>query len=412
MDLVYHVMKSPLILSDQIRPGSRSKMDLRFTQKLCKIGKSTGFDRHQDDTDAIINDNIVSDESQRHFARYYGFYYIYNRKENSVSKKGLLLAAAIIILGLMTPLLTGAAEEALPPSPEPPSGYFEGRPTPAPSPVPDEKIIDHVHYPELYPRFFFQRNRKLLEIWFPNIRDADEAVLIYDGQVWMIDCGDEKMGQRGIAMLQQLGITEIDVLFNSHLHHDHINGLYLTNEVAKVGEVRICFPTESTESGQRLARLAEERGIPLAEYKDGDRFTMGDGAVELLFLKNNEEYLDMNNQSAVTRITYGERTILFTADMEAPGQQAMLERIGPELLKCDIVKYPHHCKSDMYTPFYQALEAKVAIATSVEGRGDPGQIAMINRGMPMIYTATKDQFTHLVTDGEYWLIERVQIKVK
>ena len=42
-------------------------------------------------------------------------------------------------------------------------------------------------------------------------------------------------------------------------------------------------------------------------------FTMGDGAVELLFLKNNEEYLDMNNQSAVTRITYGERTILFTA---------------------------------------------------------------------------------------------------
>ena len=66
----------------------------------------------------------------------------------------------------------------------------------------------------------------------------------------------------------------------------------------------------------------------------------------------------------------------------------------------------------MYTPFYEALEAKVAIATSVEGRGDPGQIAMINRGMPMIYTATKDQFTHLVTDGEYWLIERVPIREK
>ena len=79
MDLVYHVMKSPLILSDQIHPGSRSKMDLRFTQKLCKIGKSTGFDRHQYDTDAIINNNIVSDESQRYFARYYEINYIYNR---------------------------------------------------------------------------------------------------------------------------------------------------------------------------------------------------------------------------------------------------------------------------------------------------------------------------------------------
>lgn len=410
MDLVYHVMKSPLILSDQIRPGSRSKMDLRFTQKLCKIGKSMGSDRHQDDTDAIINDNIVSDESQRYFARYYGFYYIYNRKENGVNKKGLLLAAAIIILVLMTPLMTCAAEEVLPPSPEPPSGYFEGRPTPAPSPVPEEKIIDHVHHPEVYPRFFFQRDRKLLEIWIPNIRDADEAILMYDGQVWMIDCGDEKMGARGVPLLQQLGITKIDILFNSHLHHDHINGLALTNDVARVGEVRICFSPDLTESGLRLIRVAEERGIPIKEYRDGDRFTMGDGAVEFLIMKNNEENLDMNNQSAVTRITYGERTILFMADMEQPGQQAMIERIGPELLKCDIVKYPHHAKSDMYTPFYEALGAGLAIVTSVEGRGDAGQIAIANRGMPAVYTAVKDQFTHLVTDGKYWLVERVPIQ--
>ena len=387
-------------------------MDLRFTQKMCKIGESTGFDRHQDDTDAIININIVSDESQQYFSQYCWIYYLYNRKENSVKKSGLIRAAAIMILALMMPLYTGAAEEMAPPSPEPPAGYVEGRPTPAPSPVPAETIIDHVNHPEMYPKFFFQRNKKLLEIWIPNIRDADEAVLMYDGQVWMIDCGDEKMGQRGIVMLQQLGITKIDILFNSHLHHDHINGLYLTNDVAKVGEVRICFPVESTDSGLRLARLAEERGIPIAEYKDGDRFTMGDGAVELLFLKNNEESLDMNNQSAVTRITYGERTILFTADMEAPGQQAMIERIGPELLKCDIVKYPHHGKSDLYTPFFEAMDAKLAVVTSVEGRGDAGQIALSNRGLPAVYTAVKDQFTHIVTDGEYWLIERVPIRIK
>lgn len=410
MDLVYHVMKSPLILSDQIRPESRSKMDLRFTQKLCKIGKSTGFDRHQDDTDAIINDNIVSDESQRYFARYYSFYYIYNRKENSVSKKGLLQAMMIMILALMMPITTCAAEEALPPSPEPPSGYFEGRPTPAPSPIPEEKIIDHVHHPETYPRFFFQRDRKLFEIWIPNIRDADEAILMYDGQVWMIDCGDERMGKRGTVLLQQLGITKIDILFNSHPHHDHINGLAMTDNTAKVGEVRICFSPDMTESGLRMIRVAEERGIPVKEYRDGDRFSMGDGAVELLFLKNNEINLDMNNQSAVTKITYGERTILFMADMEQPGQQAMIERIDPAILKCDIVKYPHHAKSDMYTPFYEALGAELAIVTSVEGRGDAGQYAIANRGIPAVYTELKDQFTHLVTDGEYWLIERVQIK--
>ena len=129
-----------------------------------------------------------------------------------------------------------------------------------------------------------------------------------------------------------------------------------------------------------------------------------------MFLKNNESYLDMNNQSAQTLITYGDRSILFTADMEAPGQRAMIDRIGGDLLKCDIVKYPHHAKSDLYTPFYEAMGAKLAIVTSVEGRGDAGQVAIFNRGLPAVYTASKSVFTHLVTDGNYWLCERVAIK--
>ncbi len=340
------------------------------------------------------------------------FLILYNRKGNSVRKSGLLRTATVLILTLAILLCAAAAEDVIPPSPEPPAAYIDGRPTPAPSPIPTETIIDHVNHPELYPRFFFPKGRKLLEIWIPNIRDADEAILMYDDQVWMIDCGDVKMGTRGVPLLKQLGIKKIDVLFNSHLHHDHINGLAVTNEAAKVSEVKICFDPELTDSGLNLVQVADGLGIPITRYGDGDRFFMGDGAVELLILKNNEEYLDMNNQSAVTRITYGQRTILFMADMEQPGQQAMLERIGPEPLKCDILKYPHHAKSDMYTPFYQAADAKLAVATSVEGRGDAGQVAMYNRKMPMVYTAVKDQFTHLVTDGEYWLIERVPIRAQ
>jgi len=88
----------------------------------------------------------------------------------------------------------------------------------------------------------------------------------------------------------------------------------------------------------------------------------------------------------------------------------MIDRIGGDLLKCDIVKYPHHAKSDLYTPFYEAMGAKLAIVTSVEGRGDAGQVAIFNRGLPAVYTASKSVFTHLATDGNYWLCERVAIK--
>ena len=326
-----------------------------------------------------------------------------------MKKTGLLRAAMIMILAVLLPLYAGTAEDLIPPSPEPPNDTVV-RPTPVPTAEPAETFVDHIHQPSLYPRFYFQNNKKLLEIWFPNIRDADEAILIYDGQVWMIDCGDERAASRGVPLLKQLGITDIGILFNTHLHHDHINGLAITHDQAKVGEVRICFAPDLTESGLRLLRVAADRGIPVKDYWDGDRFTMGDGAVELLVLKNNEEMLDMNNQSAQTLVTYGERSILFMADMEGPGQKAMIERIGPDLLKCDIVKYPHHAKSDLYTPFFTAMGAKLAVVTSVEGRGDAGQAALANRGLPAVYTASKDSFTHLVTDGHYWLCERVRIQ--
>ena len=328
-------------------------------------------------------------------------------------RKNWLFRTAVItaaVLMLMTG--TGTAETAFPPSPEPPAANMTGRPTPVPTEVPGEIIIDHVHHPEYYPKFSFLKDRKLLEIWFPNIKDADEAILIYDGQVWMIDCGTKGAALRGELLLRQLGIKEIDMLLNTHPHHDHIEGLAITDDAAKVKQIKICFAPDLTLSGLVMIRTAEERGIPVTEYRDGQIFSMGDGAVKLLVLKNNEEYLDMNNQSAVMRITYGKRIMLFTADMEAPGQEAMINRIGTDILKCDIVKYPHHAKSDLYTPFYEAMGAGLTIVTSVEGRGDRGQIAINSRKLPAVYTSVKGKFTHLVTDGEYWLVEQVDITVK
>ena len=326
-----------------------------------------------------------------------------------MTKKGLFRAAAIMILALALPLYAGAAEDIIPPSPEPPNERIV-RPTPVPTAVPAETFIDHIHNPALYPRFYFQNGKKLLEIWFPNIKDGDAAVLTYDGSVWMIDCGDMRQGNQIAAMLRQLGIEKVDRLFVSHLHHDHVLGLSTNAWTAKIDEILTCFPITQTDSGQKLMWASQRLKVPVSEYSDRDRFTMGDGAVEWLILKNNEPDLDMNNQSAVTRITYGQCTILFTADMEQAGQEAMLSRTNPEMLKCDIVKYPHHGKSDLYTPFYEAMGAKMAVVTSVEGRGDPGQIGLMNRGLPAAYTYLNGQYVHLVTDGEYWLCEQVPAK--
>ena len=328
--------------------------------------------------------------------------------KDDLRSMGRRLAAALTAL-LLACFSAAAGEEFIPPSPEPAAPARDDRPTPGPTEVPDTTLVDHINFPREYRNFSFQRGKKLLEIWFPNIKDADEAVLTYDGQVYMIDCGDERAAARGAVLLTQLGITKIDLLFNTHLHHDHINGLAITDDTAKVAALKICFPPESTESGLRMLETARERNIPITEYKNGDVFKMGDGAVTLTFLMNSDPELDMNSRSAVTLVKYGERTILFTADMEKPGQEALLKQIDPSILKCDILKYPHHAKNALTEEFFYALDMKLAVVTSVHGRDDYGQTYLVAKHMPAAYTSVKGKFIHLATDGAFWLCEYVDV---
>lgn len=312
---------------------------------------------------------------------------------------------------VLTPTPAPAAldpDDFVPPSPEPPEPAKQGHPTPGPTEVPTQTVIDHVNYPKELRDFRFRNDAKLLEIWFPNIRDADAAILTFDGQVYMIDCGDEKSAARTDVLLKQLGIEKIDILFNTHPHHDHINGLALTDDAAKVGEVKMCFETGSTASGELLEQVAAERNIPITQYRSGDWFTMGEkGEVTLLFLRNYDPMMDMNNQSAVTVVRYKDRSILFTADMEKNGQAQMIKHVDPALLKCDILKYPHHAKSALYDEFYKVTDPKLAVVTSVQGRKDVGQSFLVANRIPAAYTSVKGQFLHLATDGEYWLAEYV-----
>ena len=316
----------------------------------------------------------------------------------------------LVILVLLSG--TAAGETITPPSPEPPPASKADRPTPAPTEEPPDTVVDHVNNPGLMPKLFFPEGSKLLEIWIPNIKDADAALLIYDGTVWMIDCGDEKAAVRTVLLLKQLNIDTIDILFNSHLHHDHIDGLAATDDAAKIRMIKICFAPALTASGLKMVETAQWHRIPVTEYKDGDIFTMGDGAVTLEFWKCNEKELDINNQSALTKVTYGERSILFTADVEKAGQEMILKRLGPEKLKSDILKYPHHGKTDMLMSFYNAVKAKLVVVTSVAGRDDSGQRFLKARDIPLVFTSLKGMFTHLVTDGHYWLCEYVPVTVE
>jgi competence protein ComEC len=71
------------------------------------------------------------------------------------------------------------------------------------------------------------------------------------------------------------------------------------------------------------------------------------------------EYVEANNDSLVIKIKGGERSFLFTGDVEEEAEEDLL--FLSKWLKSDVIKVPHHGgKTSAYRPFLELVSPKVA----------------------------------------------------
>ncbi len=267
-------------------------------------------------------------------------------------------------------------------------------------------VIDRWTDPEACPGFSFSGEDDLLEIWFPRIRDRDAAILLYQGECWMIDCSDEQAEERVVPLIRALGIEKVDKLFNTHPHHDHINGLAYVDEAAPVEELLIGFPEDINTHMKAAVAYAQEKGIRIEHFEDEQVFSMGDGLVQLKCWMKTPEEEDLNNRSAQMMVSFGDRNILFMADLEWPGEKALMEVVDPEDLKADLLRYPHHGKQPLITSLYEAISPDFVIVTSTEGVAESREVMTWLRLKHIPTAFTTNGYLRLATDGTTWLCEK------
>ena len=182
-----------------------------------------------------------------------------------------------------------------------------------------------------------------LRVHLLDVGQADCILIQGPEKVLVIDGGESGDASTIIQYLQKQGVERIDYYLNTHPHSDHYGGITQVMQAIPTGEF-FHHPvpeehTPTTRSYQKLIQYLLDSKTKTTVLDPGDTLDLGGGAV-LTILAPLEGYEDMNNNSLVGRLTFGERAFLFTGDAEKKSEKAILES-GVEL-SADVYSIPHH----------------------------------------------------------------------
>lgn len=267
-------------------------------------------------------------------------------------------------------------------------------------------LVDRINSPEENVDFAFAEDAQLLEVICPQVLNCDAILLRCGGETMLVDCATQGQAARIIDMCRQLGITRIDRVVNTHPHEDHIGGFRDLIKEVEVGELWICFPQDYNDHMVKAMGHAERAGIPVKTYADGDTFTLGGATIDVWKLEG--KISQMNDCSAQFYVTYGERTMLMTADLEGEGQTQFVELKG-EALKADVLKYPHHGLEKLRNAYMEAVSPVFMYVTN-NLKENEGRKYIRNCGVPSAYTVPG--FVYLTTDGLTWVADRIENQTK
>jgi competence protein ComEC len=204
-----------------------------------------------------------------------------------------------------------------------------------------------------------------LHIDFLDVGQGDSALLTMpDGTTVLIDGGGKPNINRGAddddveeaferdtrsigegvvsEYLWARGMDRVDYILPTHADADHIDGL---NDVARNFRVRGAIVARSPADDPEYVRFAttmKTTGVPVEKVGAGDILHFGNVTADVLWPPPTAEVNApwQNNDGLVLRVRDGDRTFLFTGDIEKQTETAVLKE-GVNL-RSDVVKVAHH----------------------------------------------------------------------
>lgn len=153
----------------------------------------------------------------------------------------------------------------------------------------------------------------------------------------------------------------IDLVVLTHPDNDHLGGLVEVLSRYKVDSILLTGVQETSSTYIEFLKIIDEKEINVFFAVDDMDFYFGDVFFDVIYPFENlvgQRFEAMNNSSIVTKVVYGDDSILLTGDLESIMEQRLVD-IGIDL-SADILKAGHHgSKTSSSMEFLHAVSPKI-----------------------------------------------------
>lgn len=185
--------------------------------------------------------------------------------------------------------------------------------------------------------------------------------------------------------------------------------LYIMQEI-KVNNIIIGKQYKSSENYEELIKIVKEKKINVKIVEGGEKVSIEDNLyfdIIWPFSDNMISDNSINNNSLVCKLNYKNYSMLFTGDIEAIAEKAILKKYSKNLniLKSDILKVAHHgSKTSSITEFIEKIKPKYAIIGVGEdnkfGHPSDSTIQNLEKANIRIYRTDKMGEIEIKTNGK------------
>ena len=179
------------------------------------------------------------------------------------------------------------------------------------------------------------------QMHFIDVGQALSVLVECDGQFMLYDGGNVDDGSLVVSYLQNQGVEELQYVFCSHAHEDHVGGLAAALAYFPANHVYSPVTEAGTKCFQDFVKYTQQQGLQVEVPAVGTVWPLGSATVTLLGPV--KQYDETNDTSLVLRIDYVSTSFLLTGDMESDAERDLVE--SGANLKADVLQVGHHGSS-------------------------------------------------------------------